>query len=497
MKNPDGRFYPGTSALEKRNISDVVPSWISSNCIECNQCSFVCPHGVIRPYLLNKQEYEEAPDYIKERCKKTIGLDDYYFIIGISVSDCTGCGLCMKTCPGKKGESALISKELELEIRQNAQKTFNYLEENISDKKLLNVSSIKGSQFRKPKFAFSGACAGCGETAYIKLLTQLYGDSLIIANATGCSSIYGGSMPSMPYNIPWANSLFEDNAEFGFGMVHANEFMRNKIERIMKENKDNPNSDLFDKWLENKNDIDITKKVYEDLDYKSCPSELVELKEYIKARSMWAIGGDGWAYDIGFGGIDHVLANEENINILVLDTQVYSNTGGQSSKASMKGSIASFTTNGKKTNKKDLATIALSYPHAYVATVSLAANPMQLLKVFKEAALYEGPSIIIAYAPCISHGIKGGMSNTLEMQKQAVSCGYYPLFHYNPLESKFYLDSKNVDFDKYEEFLELQTRYAMLKKVNPDHAKELLETNKENAIKTYEKYCSLVEKSNL
>lgn len=497
LKNPDGRFYPGTSALEKRNISDVVPSWISENCIECNQCSFVCPHSVVRPYLLNKQEYEEAPDYIKERCKKANGLDDYYFIIGISVSDCTGCGLCMKTCPGKKGESALISKELELEIRQDVQKVFNYLEKNISEKNLLNTSSIKGSQFRKPKFAFSGACAGCGETSYIKLLTQLYGDSLIIANATGCSSIYGGSMPSMPYSIPWANSLFEDNAEFGFGMVHANEFMRDKISRIMEENKDNPNIDLFEEWLENRNDIEITKKVYENLDYKTCPPELVELKEYIKKRSIWAIGGDGWAYDIGFGGIDHVLANEENINILVLDTQVYSNTGGQSSKASVKGSIASFTTSGKKTNKKDLASIALSYHHAYVATVSLAANPMQLIKVFKEAAEYEGPSIILAYAPCISHGIKGGMSNSLEMQKQAVSCGYYPLFHYHPLENKFYLDSKKVDFDKYEEFLESQTRYAMLKKVNPEHAKTLLQSNKENAMKLFEKYSSLAEKSNL
>ena len=492
-KIPDGRFYPNTSGLEKRCISDIVPAWINSNCIQCNQCSLVCPHGVIRPYLLSKDEYEEAPDYVKNICKPAIGLKDYYFAIGISVSDCTGCGLCIKTCPGKNQEKALISKELELEIRNNSQKIFDYLSSHISDKKLLNTSSIKGSQFSTPKFAFSGACAGCGETAYIKLLTQLYGDSLMIANATGCSSIYGGSMPSMPYNIPWSNSLFEDNAEFGFGIVQADNFMRNRIKRIMLENLDNPNCDLFEKWLANMNNVDICNEVYNNIDYSTCPKELKDLKEYIKKRSIWAIGGDGWAYDIGFSGIDHVLSNNENINILVLDTQVYSNTGGQSSKASEKGSIAAFTSSGKKTNKKDLANIALVYPNCYVAQVSLAANPMQLIKVFKEANEYDGPSIIIAYAPCISHGIKGGMCNSLEMEKLAVTSGYYPLFHYNPLENKFYLDSKNVDFDKYEEFLNSQTRYAMLKKINPEHADNLLKETKENAIKRFEHYKKLSE----
>ena len=492
-KLPDGRYYPGTSNLEKRNISDIVPHWISSNCIQCNQCSFVCPHGVVRPYLLNNTEYEEAPKYIQERCVKATGMNEYYYIIGISVSDCTGCGLCMKTCPGKKDEKALISKELELEIRENNQKVFDYLSKNISEKDLLNQYSIKGSQFKTPKFAFHGACAGCGEPAYIKLLTQLYGDSLVIANATGCSSIYGGSMPSMPYEVPWANSLFEDNAEFGFGILHGIDFMRNRIKNIMERNLDNPNRDLFDKWLANYNDISITKEVYNELDYDTCPKELVSIKDYIKKRSVWAIGGDGWAYDIGFSGIDHVLANGENINILVLDTQVYSNTGGQSSKSSLKGSIASFTTGGKKTNKKDLAAIALTYPHAYVAQVSLGANPMQLIKVFKEAAAYEGPSIIIAYSPCISHGIKGGMTNSLEMGKMAVESGYFPLFHYNPLENKFYLDSKKVDFDKYEDFLNSQTRYAMLKKVNPSNAEKLLQENKENAIRTFEYYKNLSE----
>lgn len=493
LENPDGRFYPDTSKLEKRNISDIVPAWINSNCIECNQCSLVCPHGVIRPYLLSKDEYEEAPDYVKNICKGATGMPEYYFAIGISVADCTGCGLCMKTCPGKTSEKALISKELELEIRNNSQKVFDYLSTKISDKKIINTSSIKGSQFKEPKFTFSGACAGCGETAYIKLLTQLLGDSLIIANATGCSSIYGGSMPSIPYSIPWSNSLFEDNAEFGFGILQATNFMRNKVQRIMEQNLDNPNSDLFEKWLSNLDDIDISTEVYDNLDYKTCPQELSLIKEYIKKRSIWAIGGDGWAYDIGFSGIDHVLANNDNINILVLDTQVYSNTGGQSSKASEKGSIASFTASGKKTNKKDLASIALAYPGAYVAEVSLAANPIQLIKVFKEAASYNGPSIIIAYSPCISHGIKGGMGNSLDMEKMAVTTGYYPLFHYNPLEKKFYLDSKNVDFDKFEEFLNLQTRYAMLKKINPLHAQRLLEETKENAMARFEHYKSLSE----
>ena len=489
---PDGRFYPNTSRLEKRCISDIVPAWINSNCIQCNQCSLVCPHGVIRPYLLSKDEYEEAPDYVKNICKPAIGFKDYYFAIGISISNCTGCGLCIKTCPGKNQEKALISKELEIEIRNNSQKVFDYLSSHISDKKLLNNNSIKGSQFKEPKFAFSGACAGCGETAYIKLLTQLYGDSLIIANATGCSSIYGGSMPSMPYSVPWANSLFEDNAEFGFGIVHATNFMRNRIKNFMENNMDNPNADLFDKWLNNMDDVNICNDVYENIDYTKC-KELQYMKDYIKKRSVWAIGGDGWAYDIGFSGIDHVLANNENINILVLDTQVYSNTGGQSSKASEKGSIASFATNGKKTNKKDLARIALAYPDCYVAQVSLAANPMQLIKVLKEAGEYNGPSIIIAYAPCISHGIKGGMCNSLEMEKMAVMSGYYPLFHYNPLENKFYLDSKKIDFTLYDEFLALQTRYAMLKKINPEHAEALLKEAKENAIKRYEYYKQLSE----
>lgn len=487
LETKDGTYIGGTTKYEKRGISDIVPFWINSNCIQCNMCSFVCPHGVIRPYLLNEKEYEKSPDYIKERCIKEITNNGYY-TIGISVLDCTGCGLCIKTCPGKKQAKAL--ENIQIEKIKKEQQIFNYLEENISDKKQ-NIITPKTSQFKKPLFAFHGACSGCGETAYIKLLTQMFGDNMIIANATGCSSIYGGNLPSTPYELPWINSLFEDNAEFGYGILNATNYKRNKIKEIMENNLENENKELFQKWLDNYDDYETTKYVYENINYDKCPKELIELKEYITSKIVFTIGGDGWAYDIGYGGIDHVLSTNDNVNILVLDTQIYSNTGGQSSKASPKGSIASFTTNGKTNNKKDLARIALSYPHAYVAQVSLGANPNQLTKVFKEAVTYNGPSIIIAYAPCISHGIKGGMSNTVEIYKKAVECGYFPIFHYNPLEQKFYLDSKNVNFDLYEEFLNSQTRYSMLEQINPKYAKDLLKENKNNAIKRYNYYQKL------
>ncbi|MBE6138678.1 MAG: pyruvate:ferredoxin (flavodoxin) oxidoreductase [Firmicutes bacterium] len=493
---PDGRFESGTSKLEKRAISEIVPRWLKTNCIECNQCSLVCPHGVIRPYLLSEEEYNNAPEFIKDRCKEAIGKFDgkYYFIMGISIKDCTGCGLCIKTCPGKSTVKALISEQLDTELKNREQEVFDYLSSNIKDKGLVPKTTIKGTQFAEPKFMFHGACAGCGEPAYIKLLTQLFGDSLIIANATGCSSIYGGSTPSMPYTVPWANSLFEDNAEFGLGILNATKVIRERVARIMNENLDNSNKELFNRFLENPSDYEVTKEVYENLNYEDCPKELVGIKDYIPKKVVWAVGGDGWAYDIGYGGIDHVLASNENINILVLDTQIYSNTGGQASKASPKGSIASFASNGKMNSKKDLARMALAYPHVYVATVSMGSNMMQVIKALREAALHDGPSIVIAYCPCISHGIEGGMTNSLDMSKLATDCGYAPTFHYNPSEEKFYLDSKNVDFDLYEEFLNRQTRYSMLKKINPEQAEELLKQNKENAIKRFEYYKSLENK---
>lgn len=468
---PDGTFKAGTSREEKRCISDLVPKWINSNCIKCNMCSFVCPHGVIRPYQLSDEEYEKAPSYIKERC-----VDK--FIIGISVKDCTGCGLCIKSCLSKE-KSLIFSKLVD---EEQEQKIFNYLSENITCKEE-NLINVKNTQFREPKLEFSGACAGCGQTAYIKLLTQLFGDSMIIANATGCSSIYGASAPSMPYTIPWASSLFEDNAEYGFGFLQADKFNKEKIVKIMSKYPE------FKEYIENIDDYNITKKYYETIDFNKYP-ELLPYKDYIVKRNIWTIGGDGWAYDIDFSGIDHVLASGENVKILVLDTQVYSNTGGQSSKATPIGSVALFASDGKKTNKKDLARMMMTYPNVYVAQVSLAANPMQLIKAFNEANSYNGPAIIIAYAPCISHGIIGGMSNSLEMEKDAVKCGYFPIFRRNPL-TKFSLDC-NPDFNLYEDFLNKQTRYTVLSKIN-NEADELLKLNKENAIKTYEYYKKLSE----
>lgn len=491
----DGSMEAGTANLDKRKISSIVPKWIQGNCIQCNQCSFVCPHGVIRPFLLSEEEYDNAPEYIKKRVVKPLmrQYDKYYYCIGISVSDCTGCGLCMKKCPGKMQSKALISETLENQIRGQEQQIFDYLSKHITYKKDVDITTVTGSQFKQPKFAFCGACAGCGEPSYIRVLTQLFGEQLMIANATGCSSIYGGSMPSMPYTLPWASSLFEDNAEYGYGMYMASLYTKQKIANIMKQNMDNPNQKWFAMWLENPNNYDVALQVYENLDDTTLPNELILLKDSILKKSIWMIGGDGWAYDIGFSGIDHVLASGENVNILVLDTQVYSNTGGQSSKATPKGMIASFATSGKKTAKKDLARIALSYPNCYVAQVNLSANMNQLIKVYKEAENYPGPSIIIAYCPCISHGIDGGMANSLEVASLATTCGYFPIFHYNPLEQEFHMDCK-PNFDTYEQFLNTQTRFKMLKIVNKEHAEELLQENKENAIKRFEFYQSLQKK---
>ena len=487
LQMPGGVFKP--SILESNSISDIVPFYINSNCISCNFCSMVCPHSVIRPFLLSEDEYNNAPSIIQNRCKKSIADKDYYFTIGISVNNCTGCGLCINTCPGLKGEKALTFKSLSKELREEENNIFEYLERNIKDKKLTDKFSIKGSQFISPGFKYCGACAGCGETPYIKLLTQLFKDNILIANATGCSSIYGGSAPSTPYSIPWASSLFEDNAEYGFGMLNANNFIRLKIKNIMEQNMDNSNSLLFKQWLDNYDDYEITKKVYDNLD-DNIPEELKDLKDFIPSRTYWVVGGDGWAYDIGFSGIDHILASNQNINILVLDTQVYSNTGGQASKSSDIGSIASFATSGKTTAKKDLARIAMSYKNVYVAQVSLGSNMMQVINALKEASLHNGPSIVIAYSPCISHGIKGGMGNSINIEKLATKCGYFLTFRRSPKDG-FKLDSENVDFDLYDEFLDSQTRYSMLPKVNKENAMELLKENKENAKERYEYYKAL------
>ncbi len=470
-------IYPGgTTKYEKRDIAENVPCWIKENCIECNQCAFVCPHGVIRPYLLENDD--KYPDAIPSMMPK-----DKKFAIGISYEDCTGCGLCANMCPGKGGNKALEMNKYNKSKFTND--NYNYLNEH-KIKYESNIVNVKNLEFTDPKFEYSGACAGCGETAYIKNLTQLFNDNLIIANATGCSSIYGASAPSTPYSIPWANSLFEDNSEFGLGIKTGINIKRDKIKKYMESH----NDPVFTKWLDNMDDYNICKDVYHEIDFKKHP-QLNELRDYIVPKSMWIIGGDGFAYDIGYGGLDHVLSTNENINILILDTEVYSNTGGQSSKSSNLGSIASFTASGKTNYKKDLARMAMCYPHVYVACVNIGYNKEQYLKALQEANNHKGPSIIIAYAPCIEHGIKTGMDHSLDDSKLATECGYFLTFRANPDAGTFTLDSKEIDETKYDEFLSNENRYANLKKVNPEDAERLLNMQKEWAKNRYDYYSKL------
>ena len=489
IKRPDGSFEAGTSKLDKRDSSDMAPSYNSNNCISCNLCSLVCPHGVIRPFLLNEKEQIDAPESVSRNLiPASIKDKDYKFTVGVSLPDCTGCSLCSEVCPGKKGAKALVMKMKDALLEDKKDEEYQYLFNEVSEKKdVMPTNTVKGSQFKKPRFEFPGACAGCGETPYLKLLTQLFGDKLIISNATGCSSIYGASTPSMPYSVPWANSLFEDNAEFGFGMRIADMAMKNRIVSLIKNNiKDVKKSelDIYKAYAKDIND-NTAKDLLEVVD-NSKITDLVKLKRFISPKSIWLVGGDGWAYDIGYNGIDHVLANKENINILVLDTEVYSNTGGQSSKSTRTGAVAKFASSGKETAKKDLARMALTYDHVYVGTISLGANPNQAIKVLKEADEYNGPSIVIAYAPCIAQGIIKGMKNSINEEKGATESGYFPLFHYNPANLEFKMDSK-ADFSKYEEFILGEDRYRSLKNLNKN-AKELLDKNKKNAMKRYQYY---------
>ena len=495
IKMPDGTFEAGTSKLDKRDTSEVVPCFNSENCISCNLCSLVCPHAVVRPFLLNEKEVIDAPESVaRNLLDANIKDKDYKFSIGISLPDCTGCGLCSEICPGKKGAKAIVMKAKEELLKDKKEEEYKYLFYEVSDKEnVMPTNTVKGSQFKKPKFEFPGACAGCGETPYLKLLTQLFGDKMVIANATGCSSIYGASTPSMPYSVPWANSLFEDNAEFGFGMKIADEVMKNRIARLISANiKDVKKSEqsIYKDYVANIND-ETASNLMEVIEETRIP-ELLKLKDFIMPKSIWMIGGDGWAYDIGYNGVDHVLANMENVNILVLDTEVYSNTGGQASKSTRVGAVAKFAADGKKIAKKDLAKIALNYPHVYVGTISLGANPNQAIKVLKEAEAYQGPSIVIAYAPCIAQGIIKGMRNSINEEKAATASGYFPLFHYNPITKEFSLDSK-ADFTKYEEFINSEDRYRSLQKLSNNY-KEILEKNKKNAQDRYAYYESLTGK---
>ena len=436
---------------------------------------------------------EKAPEEIQKRLTKTGLGNGYYYTVGVSYKDCTGCGLCANICPGKKKIKALemIAKKKLIKEELTANE---YLFNNITEKTPLPLTTVKGTQFKHPKFEFSGACAGCGETPYLKLITQLFGDRLVIANATGCSSIYGASSPSTPYSIPWANSLFEDNAEFGMGIKIADEVKKNQLKQIIRENiakVDEEEKEIYEAYLEDIN-MDTATKLLEIIPHTKI-KPLKSLKKYITPISLWTVGGDGWAYDIGYNGIDHLLASGENINILVLDTEVYSNTGGQASKSSRVGAVCKFASNGKKTAKKDLAKIALTYKNVYVACISLGASPQTTIKVLNEAEKYNGPSLIIAYSPCIAQGILRGMKNSIMEEKNATETGYFPIFHYNPETGEFKMDSK-ADFSNYKEFLLGEDRYKSLANLN-SNANQLLEENLANAKERYTTYKEMESKS--
>jgi pyruvate-ferredoxin/flavodoxin oxidoreductase len=504
----DGTFPPGSSAYEKRGIAVQLPEWISENCIQCNQCSYVCPHAAIRPYLMDDKEVKNAPKNTVTLDAKGKDVKGYQFRIQLAALDCTGCGNCAEVCPSK--EKSLVMKPAE---SQKAEiERWDYFANNVSHKTdIVDTSkSVKNSQYAQPLFEFSGACAGCGETPYIKTITQLYGDRMMIANATGCSSIYGGSAPSTPYctnaqgeGPAWANSLFEDNAEYGYGMAVGVSKLRERIARKLREALSNGISDerreIFQNWLDTKDDTDHSKEASEKMKAvlagadDDLAKELMRISHYFTKKSVWVFGGDGWAYDIGYGGLDHVLASGEDINVLVLDTEVYSNTGGQSSKSTPTAAVAKFASSGKKIKKKDLGMMAMTYGYVYVAQVAMGASQTQYFKAIKEAEAYPGPSLIIAYAPCIAHGIRSGMSNTQEEEKFAVESGYWANYRFDPrLEAQnknpFQLDSKEPDWEKFQSFLLNEVRYTSLRKSFPKEAATLFQLAEENARHRYESY---------
>ena len=502
----DGTTPSGTSAYEKRGIAVNVPVWNPENCIQCNRCSFVCPHAVIRPVAMTAEEAAAAPEGIQTM--PMTGMPDYTFTMAISQLDCTGCGSCANVCPGKKGVKALAMESLA--AHEAEQKYFDYaaaLPEKTDVVAKFKENTVKGSQFKKPLLEFSGACAGCGETPYAKLITQLFGDRMYIANATGCSSIWGNSSPSTPYTVnekgqgpAWSNSLFEDNAEFGYGMLLAQKAIRGglkaKVEDVMNSEKAPEEVkaackeylDTFDCGATNGNATDKLVEAIKDADCDTC-REIVKNKDFLAKKSQWIFGGDGWAYDIGFGGVDHVLASGKDINVMVFDTEVYSNTGGQSSKATPTGAVAQFAAGGKETKKKDMASIAMSYGYVYVAQIAMGADYNQAVKAIAEAEAYPGPSLIIAYAPCINHGIKKGMSKAQTEEQLAVQTGYWHCFRFNPAlaaegKSAFTLDSKAPSGD-YQEFLNGEVRYNSLKRANPAKAERLFGKNEQEAKDRY------------
>ena len=508
----DGTWDAGTAAYEKRGVGAFVPVWKAENCIQCNKCALVCPHAAIRPFLMDEAEAAASPFKESDKLKAIgKGFEGLSFVQVVDVMDCLACGNCADVCPGKKGQKAL--EMVPMEGHEEDQKLWDYAINNVKSKQhLVDIkSNVKNSQFAQPLFEFSGACSGCGETPYVKLISQLFGDRQIVANATGCSSIYSASVPSTPYTVnekghgpAWANSLFEDFCEFGLGMTIADEKMRCRVAGFVKEAIDDATvaadvKALYKEWLENFNDGDKTRelsdKILEAIEHSDNPADVKvrELGQYLVKRSQWIIGGDGASYDIGFGGLDHVIASGKNVNILVLDTEVYSNTGGQASKATPIGAIAKFAAAGKRVRKKDLGLIASTYGYVYAAQIAMGADNAQCLKAIREAEAYDGPSIIIAYAPCINHGIKKGMGKAQAEEQAAVACGYWHLWRYNPqLEAEgknpFTLDSPAPNWDGFEDFLKGEVRYASVLKQYPDEAAELFAAAKENAQWRYNNY---------
>ncbi len=506
----DGTFMSGTAAYEKRGIAVNVPEWQAENCIQCNQCAYVCPHAAIRPFLINEDELAKLPDGTKSlQAVPNKQFPNLNFRIQVSVLDCTGCGNCADVCPSKTKAlemKPLGTQEAEISRWDHFDSKVSYKEKVVDKSK-----SVKNSQFAQPLFEFSGACAGCGETPYIKLISQLYGERMMVANATGCSSIYGGSAPSTPYckhkesekGIAWANSLFEDNAEYGFGMSEGVSAQRDRIESIMTDAMANGASEAekaaFDDWIENKINAEKTQEVSDKVlevlagSNAGYAKEIVGLKQYLVKKSIWIFGGDGWAYDIGYGGLDHVMASGKDVNILVMDTEVYSNTGGQASKSTPVGAVAKFASSGKRIRKKDLGAMAMTYGYVYVAQVAMGANQAQYLKAIREAEAYPGPSLIIAYSPCISHGLKQSMGRTQNEEKIAVECGYWSLFRHNPLleaegKNPFVMDSNAPDWTKFQSFLNGEARYTSLRKAFPEVADELFTASEENAKWRYNSY---------
>ena len=502
----DGTFPQGSTAYEKRGVAVEIPEWIPENCIQCNQCSLVCPHAAIRPFALDENEVKNAPEGFTTVKMNGKGCEDYKFNMSITPLSCMGCALCANICPAK--EKALVMKPIDTQLHE--QQNFDYAVENVTEKEIgLSVNTVKGSQFKKPLLEFSGACAGCVETAYAKLITQLFGERMYIANATGCSSIWGGSAPATPYTVStkgfgpaWANSLFEDNAEFGLGMNLGVEQRRERVEDIAKEliESGDVSTDFkaaLGEWIENKDNAEGSEKAAAKINALVCnekESDGVKLiknsKDILVKKSFWIFGGDGWAYDIGFGGLDHVIASGKDVNIFVFDTEVYSNTGGQASKSSQIGQVAQFAASGKEIGKKNLAAIAMSYGYVYVAQVGLGANYQQTIKAIAEAEAYPGPSIVIGYAPCEMHGVKGGMGNSSAVIKAAVEAGYWHLFRYDPrlnAESKnpFQLDSK-APTASYNDFIMNENRYSTLTRSYPDKAKELFENAEKRALEKYD-----------